>query len=55
MGIRRDRQEHWVAQGHRGAFYVRPPGTARHPHFMRRPAERPANLRGSCEAATFRA
>ena len=42
-GIRRDRQEQLVAQGHRVRIYV-PYGTAWYPYFMRRLAERPANL-----------
>lgn len=42
-GIRRERQEHLVAQGYRVRVYV-PYGTAWYPYFMRRLAERPANL-----------
>ncbi len=42
-GIRRERQEQLVSQGHRVRIYV-PYGTAWYPYFMRRLAERPANL-----------
>jgi len=42
-GIRRERQEQLVAQGYRVRIYV-PYGTAWYPYFMRRLAERPANL-----------
>jgi proline dehydrogenase len=42
-GIRRDLQEQLVAQGHKVRIYV-PYGTAWYPYFMRRLAERPANL-----------
>jgi len=42
-GIRRDLQEQLVAQGQRVRIYV-PYGTAWYPYFMRRLAERPANL-----------
>jgi proline dehydrogenase len=42
-GIRRDLQEQLVAQGYRVRIYV-PYGTAWYPYFMRRLAERPANL-----------
>jgi proline dehydrogenase len=42
-GIRRDLQELLVAQGYRVRIYV-PYGTAWYPYFMRRLAERPANL-----------
>lgn len=42
-GIRRERQEQLVAQGYRTRIYV-PYGTAWYPYFMRRLAERPANL-----------
>jgi proline dehydrogenase len=42
-GIRRDLQEALVAQGYRVRIYV-PYGTAWYPYFMRRLAERPANL-----------
>ncbi len=42
-GIRRDLQEQLVAQGYRVRVYV-PYGTAWYPYFMRRLAERPANL-----------
>ncbi len=42
-GIRRERQEQLVAQGYRMRIYV-PYGTAWYPYFMRRLAERPANL-----------
>ena len=42
-GIRRDLQEQLAAQGHRVRVYV-PYGTAWYPYFMRRLAERPANL-----------
>jgi proline dehydrogenase len=43
FGIRRDLQEQLVAQGYRVRIYV-PYGTAWYPYFMRRLAERPANL-----------
>jgi proline dehydrogenase len=43
FGIRRDLQEQLLAQGHRVRIYV-PYGTAWYPYFMRRLAERPANL-----------
>ena len=42
-GIRRDLQEQLVAQGYQVRIYV-PYGTAWYPYFMRRLAERPANL-----------
>jgi proline dehydrogenase len=42
-GIRRDVQERLAAQGYRVRIYV-PYGTAWYPYFMRRLAERPANL-----------
>lgn len=42
-GIRRERQEQLVAQGYNVRIYV-PYGTAWYPYFMRRLAERPANL-----------
>jgi proline dehydrogenase len=42
-GIRRDLQHHLVAQGYRLRLYV-PYGDAWFPYFMRRLAERPANL-----------
>jgi proline dehydrogenase len=42
-GIRRDLQEQLVAQGYRVRIYI-PYGTAWYPYFMRRLAERPANL-----------
>jgi proline dehydrogenase len=42
-GIRRDLQERLVADGYRLRLYV-PFGTAWYPYFMRRLAERPANL-----------
>ncbi|MCB8945330.1 MAG: proline dehydrogenase family protein [Ardenticatenaceae bacterium] len=42
-GIRRDLQEQIVAQGYRMRIYV-PYGTAWYPYFVRRLAERPANL-----------
>ncbi|MBK8051239.1 MAG: proline dehydrogenase family protein [Anaerolineales bacterium] len=42
-GIRRDLQEQLVADGHLVRIYV-PYGTAWYPYFMRRLAERPANL-----------
>jgi len=42
-GIRRDLQEALVAEGYRVRVYV-PYGTAWYPYFMRRLAERPANL-----------
>lgn len=42
-GIRRELQEQLVADGYRMRIYV-PYGTAWYPYFMRRLAERPANL-----------
>lgn len=42
-GIRRELQEKLVAQGHRVRVYV-PYGTAWYPYFVRRLAERPANI-----------
>ena len=42
-GIRRDLQARLVAQGHRVRIYV-PFGVAWYPYFMRRLAERPANV-----------
>lgn len=42
-GIRRERQLQLVAQGYRVRIYV-PYGTAWYPYFVRRLAERPANL-----------
>jgi proline dehydrogenase len=42
-GIRRDLQERLVAEGYRVRIYV-PFGTAWYPYFVRRLAERPANL-----------
>lgn len=42
-GIRRDVQERLAAQGHRVRVYV-PYGAAWYPYFMRRLAERPANI-----------
>jgi len=42
-GIRREAQEALVRQGYRVRIYV-PYGTAWYPYFMRRLAERPANL-----------
>ena len=42
-GIRRDLQEQLAAEGYRVRIYV-PYGTAWYPYFMRRLAERPANL-----------
>lgn len=42
-GIRRDLQERLAAQGYKVRIYV-PYGTAWYPYFMRRLAERPANL-----------
>jgi proline dehydrogenase len=42
-GIRRERQAELVSQGHRVRIYV-PYGAAWYPYFMRRLAERPANL-----------
>lgn len=42
-GIRRDLQENLVAQGHPMRCYV-PYGTQWYPYFMRRLAERPANI-----------
>jgi proline dehydrogenase len=43
-GVRRDLQEQVVAEGYRLRVYV-PYGTEWYPYFMRRLAERPANLR----------
>lgn len=43
-GIRRDLQERLAREGHRVRVYV-PFGSAWYPYFMRRLAERPANLR----------
>ena len=42
-GIRRDTQRKLVGQGYRLRLYV-PYGTAWYPYFMRRLAERPANV-----------
>ena len=42
-GIRREKQRELVAQGWQVRVYV-PYGTAWYPYFMRRLAERPANL-----------
>jgi proline dehydrogenase len=42
-GVRRDLQERVVAEGYRLRVYV-PYGTQWYPYFMRRLAERPANL-----------
>ncbi|MGL4648407.1 MAG: proline dehydrogenase family protein, partial [Caldilineaceae bacterium] len=42
-GIRRERQAEMVSQGWQVRVYV-PYGTAWYPYFMRRLAERPANL-----------
>jgi proline dehydrogenase len=42
-GIRRDLQQKLIAQGFRLRLYV-PYGTEWYPYFMRRLAERPANL-----------
>ncbi len=42
-GVRRDLQAQLVAEGHRMRVYV-PYGTEWYPYFMRRMAERPANL-----------
>lgn len=42
-GVRRDRQRELVAQGYRMRLYV-PYGAAWYPYFMRRLAERPANV-----------
>jgi proline dehydrogenase len=42
-GIRRERQAELASQGHRVRIYV-PYGAAWYPYFMRRLAERPANL-----------
>jgi proline dehydrogenase len=42
-GVRRDRQAQLVQQGYRLRLYV-PYGTEWYPYFMRRMAERPANL-----------
>jgi proline dehydrogenase len=43
FGIRRELQEALVRQGYRLRIYV-PYGTAWYPYFIRRLAERPANL-----------
>jgi proline dehydrogenase len=43
-GIRRDLQEQLAREGHRVRVYI-PYGSAWYPYFMRRMAERPANLR----------
>ncbi|MCA9921159.1 MAG: proline dehydrogenase family protein, partial [Anaerolineales bacterium] len=43
FGIRRELQEELVAKGYQMRVYV-PYGTAWYPYFMRRLAERPANL-----------
>ncbi|TFH01024.1 MAG: hypothetical protein E4H13_05955 [Calditrichales bacterium] len=43
LGIRRDEQQNLANQGIRSRVYV-PYGTAWYPYFMRRMAERPANL-----------
>jgi proline dehydrogenase len=43
FGIRRELQERIVAQGYQMRIYV-PYGTAWYPYFVRRLAERPANL-----------
>lgn len=42
-GIRRDLQAQLAREGHRVRIYI-PYGAARYPYFMRRMAERPANL-----------
>jgi proline dehydrogenase len=42
-GVRRDLQEQVVAEGYRLRVYL-PYGTQWYPYFMRRLAERPANL-----------
>jgi proline dehydrogenase len=42
-GVRRDLQRKLVADGHRMRVYV-PYGTEWYPYFMRRLAERPANV-----------
>jgi proline dehydrogenase len=42
-GIRRDLQRQLVDQGYRLRLYI-PYGTAWYPYFMRRLAERPANI-----------
>ncbi|HSP67961.1 MAG TPA: proline dehydrogenase family protein, partial [Bryobacteraceae bacterium] len=42
-GIRRDLQQQLIGQGFRLRLYV-PYGTEWYPYFMRRLAERPANL-----------
>ena len=42
-GVRRDLQQRVVNEGHRLRLYV-PYGDAWYPYFMRRLAERPANL-----------
>ena len=44
LGVRRDLQEQLVAKGYRVRVYV-PFGTEWYPYFMRRLAERPANIR----------
>jgi proline dehydrogenase len=43
FGIRRDLQEHLMEEGYPVRIYV-PYGTEWYPYFMRRLAERPANL-----------
>jgi proline dehydrogenase len=43
FGVRRDLQEHLVREGYRVRVYV-PYGTQWYPYFMRRLAERPANV-----------
>ena len=42
-GIRRDLQRRLVGEGYRVRVYI-PYGTAWYPYFMRRLAERPANV-----------
>jgi proline dehydrogenase len=42
-GVRRDLQQRMVAEGYRVRSYV-PYGAAWYPYFMRRLAERPANV-----------
>ena len=42
-GVRRDLQRQLVERGHGSAIYV-PYGTEWYPYFMRRLAERPANV-----------
>ena len=42
-GVRRDLQAHVVKEGYRLRLYV-PYGVAWYPYFMRRLAERPANV-----------